>query len=161
LPKVICDTSPLQYLHQLELLHILPALTEGVIVPPEVIRELENGRRVRIELPDLADKDWVTVQSPVSSPALPLVNDLGPGETAALMLALELPATVIVLDDALARQVAETLKLKLTGTLGLLLDAKRANLLSEVAPVLDQLQSLRFHLARHTRAAVLKLAGEE
>ena len=141
MPKVICDTSPLQYLHQLDLLHILPALTDGVTVPPEVVEELENGRRLGIELPDLADKDWLTVQSPVSSPALPLVNDLGLGETAVLMLALELSDTVVVLDDALARQVAETLKLKLTGTLGLLLDAKRANLIPQVAPVLDQPQS--------------------
>ena len=143
------------------MLHILPTLTDGVIVLPEVVEELENGRRLGIELPDLADKDWLTVQAPVSSPALPLINDLGPGETAVLMLALELQETIAVLDDALARQVAETLKLKLTGTLGLLLDAKRNNLIPQVAPILDQLQSLRFHLAQHTRNAVLKLAGEE
>jgi predicted nucleic acid-binding protein len=38
-----------------------------------------------------------------------------------LMLALELPETVAVLDDALARRVAHTLNLKLTGTLGILI----------------------------------------
>jgi predicted nucleic acid-binding protein len=92
---------------------------------------------------------------------LPLATDLGPGETQVLMLALEVPEAVAVLDDALARQVAEALNLKLTGTLGLLIDAKRAGLVSAVGPLLDQLQALRFHLAMHTRIAVLKLAGEE
>ncbi len=63
------------------------------------------------------------------------------------MLALEAREAIVVLDDALARQVAETLGLCLTGTLGLLLDAKRVGLIPKVSPVLDQLQALRFRLA--------------
>jgi predicted nucleic acid-binding protein len=50
--------------------------------------------------------------------------------------------------------------IRLTGTLGVLLDAKRSGLVSAVAPLLDQLQNLRFRLAPNTRDAVLKLAGE-
>jgi hypothetical protein len=76
------------------------------------------------------------------------------------MLALESPEAVVVVDDALARHVAETLGLRLKGTLGLLLDAKRAGLIPAVGILLDQLQALRFRIAPHTRAAVLKLAGE-
>lgn len=161
MPEVICDTSPIQYLHQLELLHILPALSEGVVIPPAVVDEVAVGRASGVNLPDLKGLDWITVRRPASAAALPLVTDLGPGETEVLMLALESPEAVAVLDDALARQVAETLNLKLSGTLGLLIDAKRAGLISAVGPLLDQLQALRFRLATHTRIAVLKLAGEE
>jgi predicted nucleic acid-binding protein len=161
LPKAICDTSPLQYLHQLELLHVLPALTEGVIVPPAVVDELATGRALGVNLPDVTELDWVSVRHPLSAAALPLVTDLGPGEAEVLLLALELPEAVAVLDDALARRVAHTLNLKLTGTLGLLIDAKRAGIISSVEPWLSQLHALRFHLARHTRDAVLRLAGEE
>jgi predicted nucleic acid-binding protein len=161
LPEVICDTSPIQYLHQLGLLQILPALAEGVVIPPAVMDEVATGRTLGVNLPDLEELDWVTVRHPVSAAASPLVTDLGPGETQVLMLALEAPEAVAVLDDALARQVAEALHLKLTGTLGLLIDAKRAGLISAVGPLLDQLQALRFHLAMHTRIAVLKLVGEE
>jgi len=160
LPEVICDTSPIQYLHQLELLHILPALSEGVIIPPAVIDELAIGRTLGFNLPDLEEFGWVAVRRPASAAAVPLVTHLGPGETQVLMLALEMPEAVAVLDDALARQVAEVLNLKLTGTLGLLIDAKKAGLISAVGPLLDQLQALRFHLATQTRIAVLKLAGE-
>jgi len=161
LPRVICDTSALQYLHQLGLLHILPALTEEVIVPPAVVDELAAGRALGVNLPDLSELAWVSVHRPISAPALPLVTDLGPGETQVLMLALELPEAVAVLDDALARRVAEALNLRLIGTLGLLIDAKRKGLISAVEPWLDQLQALRFRLAPVTRNAVLKLAGEE
>ncbi len=88
------------------------------------------------------------------------MNDLGPGETEVLMLALELRDVVVVLDDGLAWQVAETLGLPLTGTLGLLLDAKRKGLVPAVAPLLDQLHALRFRVSAPTRAAILRLAGE-
>ena len=160
MPDVICDTSPIQYLHQLGLQDILHALAGHVLVPPAVVHELAEGRALGIDLPDLPALDWIEIRRPVSALAVPLVTDLGPGETEVLMLGLEWREAVVALDDALARRVAETLDLRLTGTLGLLLDAKRAGLIPVVAPLLDQLQALRFRLALHTRTAVLKLAGE-
>jgi len=160
LPEVICNTSPIQYLHQLGVLHVLPALAGGITAPPTVVDELSRGRALGVSLPDLAAMNWVTIRRPVSAAALPLATDLGPGETEVLMLALESSDAVVVLDDALARLAAKTLGIRLTGTLGVLLDAKRAGLISAVRPLLDQLQELRFRLAPYTRAAVLKLAGE-
>ncbi|MDP3046004.1 MAG: DUF3368 domain-containing protein [Chloroflexota bacterium] len=56
--------------------------------------------------------------------------------------------------------MAETLSIRLIGTLGLLLDAKRVGRVPAVAPLLDQLQALRFRISPLTRAAVIKLAGE-
>lgn len=76
------------------------------------------------------------------------------------MLALESREAVAVLDDALARRVAEALGLRFTGTLGLLLDAKQLGLVPAVTPFLDRLQALGFRLAPQTRSAVLKMAGE-
>lgn len=159
--ELICDTSSIQYLHQLGVLHILPALAERIVIPPAVMAEIATGRELGVNLPDLKTLDWITVRRPMSDAALPLVVHLGPGETQVLMLALETPEAIAVLDDALAREMAEALDLPMTGTLGLLLDAKRAALVSHICPLLDRLQALRFRLAKHTRMAVLKLAGEE
>jgi len=160
LPDVICNTSPLQYLHQIGMLHLLPALVDTVIVPEAVVEELAIGRALGASLPDPQAVEWIIVRRPVSAPALPLVTDLGPGETQVLALALESRDAIVVVDDDLARRTAEALGLRLTGTLGILLDAKRAGLIPAVEPLLDQLQQLRFRLAAHTRAAVLRLAGE-
>ena len=77
-----------------------------------------------------------------------------------LALALESRDCVALLDDAVARHVAQTLGLRLRGTLGLLIDAKRAGLLQAVAPVVDELQALGFRLDPRTRDAVLRMAGE-
>jgi len=160
LPDLICDTSPIQYLHQLGLLQIVRTLGEQVLVPPAVVDELAVGRSFGVNLPDVESLGWVTVRRPISEAASPLVTHLGPGETEVLMLALEMQAAVAVLDDALARQTAETLGLQFTGTLGVLLDAKRAGLIAEVRPWLDQLNALQFRLAPHTYEAILRLAGE-
>lgn len=161
MPEIISNTSPLQYLHQLDLLDVFPKLVTKITVPPAVRDELIAGRKLGLNLPDLQSLDWIIVRSPSSSVALPMVTDLGPGEREVLALALETSDSVCVLDDALARQIAGVLQLRVTGTLGVLIDAKRAGLISEIGPQLDQLHSLGFRLAAHTRAAVLKIAGED
>jgi predicted nucleic acid-binding protein len=160
LTNVICNTSPFQYLHQIDQLRILPALAGKIIVPSAVVDELAAGRVAGVDLPDLSQLDWVIVQNPAGQSALPLITDLGAGESEVLMLALEIPASTVILDDMLARRVAGSLGLRLTGTLGLLIEAKQAGLISQVRPLLDQLQTLRFRLSPATYQAVLKLAHE-
>ena len=161
MPEVVCNTSPLQYLHQLDLLTLLPALATRVLVPPAVQKELSVGRSLGLKVPAVEDLSWVTIRQPMSRRALPLINDLGAGETEVLLIALETPGTIAVLDDALARRVAEVLKIPFIGTLGILLDAKEAGLIAAIRPLLDALHALRFRMSSSTRSAVLKLARED
>ena len=86
MPELVCDTSVLQYLYQLGLLQILPALGKPVVIPPAVERELLTGLSLGIQLPPLVELDWLSVRRPQSQRAVPLVHDLGPGETEVLML---------------------------------------------------------------------------
>jgi predicted nucleic acid-binding protein len=160
LSEIISNTSPLQYLHQLGVLDILPKLVTTITVPSAVQDELSAGLPSGLNLPEIQYLDWITVRRPSSSVALPLVTDLGAGEREVLALALETVDAVCLLDDALARRVASALQLRITGTLGVLIDAKRAGLISAIRPQIDQLHSLGFRLAGHTRAAVLKMGGE-
>ena len=160
MPKLICNTSPLQYLHQLEILSILPALAEDIVVPEAVVAELEAGRSAGVNVPKVEELGWLTVQLPKSLSVLPLVTDLGRGETEVWALALERPGYITVLDDKLARSFAQTLAVPFTGTLGLLLDAKRKRLLEAVSPVLDTLKALDFRLSPSTVKLILRLADE-
>lgn len=158
--EVICNTSPLQYLHQLGLLHILPALVGRVTVPPAVIEELAVGRTAGLDLPDPEALAWIDIRSPTKLPVVSTASDLGPGETEVLALASETADAEVLLDDQEARRAAETLGLHFRGTLGVLLDAKRAALIPSIVPVLDHLQKLGFRLHPKTRAEILKRAGE-
>ena len=160
MPELICNTSPIQYLHQLGLLARLPVLADRVIVPAAVVEELATGRAVGIDLPESEAMEWMSVQSPSSSGVLPLVTDLGAGEKQVLALALERPGSVVVLDDLLARSFAEALSIPLTGTLGLLLDFKRVGVVEHVRSHLERLDRFGFRLDRRTRDSVLRLASE-
>jgi len=160
LSELICDTTVVQYLHQLHLLHILPALGSPVILPEAVVVELEQGRAKGIDLPDLSALDWLAIRTASVKPRLSQAADLGPGESEVLWLAWERPNSIAVLDDAAARQQAFECGIRMTGTLGLLVDAKRQGLIPAVSPALDQLARLGFYLSARTRTLILRHAGE-
>lgn len=161
MPRIICNTSPFQYLHQAGRLELLPALAGHVFVPPAVVMELAAGRGLGMDLPAPEAFPWVTVDTPRSLPGLALVCDLGDGESQVLALALECQEPrVAILDDLLARQAAKRLSIPHVGTLGVLLQAKGAGLIREVAPIVERLESLGFRLSARTRAEVLTMAGE-
>ena len=160
MPVVICNTSPIQYLYQIDLLELLPALAGQVYVPEAVVAELEEGRRRNVILPVLEDLSWLIVRPVRDRTLLPLVTHLGDGEKEVLALGLETQDALLLLDDRDARRYARTLELEITGTLGLLLRAKERGILDAVQPVLDRLQALRFRLNVRMREMVLKRAGE-
>ena len=160
-PVAIANTSPLQYLHQCGLSDLFAKLYREVLVPPAVVQELAAGRTLDFDLPDPTGFPWLRVVRPQSMAILPVVSDLGAGEREALALAAETLGTILIIDDGLARRYAETLRVRFTGTAGVLVKAKRQGLLDAVAPVLDRLAALRFRLDSQTRAAVLRLVGEE
>ena len=79
MPDVICNTSPLQYLHQADVLEPLPALV-GQVCIPAVAAELRAGRRRNVPLPDVEELSCL-VARPVRDPTLlPLETNLGDGE---------------------------------------------------------------------------------
>ncbi|MDE2741642.1 MAG: DUF3368 domain-containing protein [Gemmatimonadota bacterium] len=160
MPDVICNTSPLQYLHQADLLELLPALVGQVYVPEAVVAELEEGRQRNVLLPTLEKFSWLTVKPVRDRTLLPMVTHLGDGEKEVLALGLETQDALLLLDDRDARRYARSLELEISGTLGILLLAKERGILDAVRPVLDRLQALRFRLNAETRQMVLKQAGE-
>ena len=160
MPNVISDTSPIQYLYQLNLLELLPTLYDEIIIPQAVELELDTGKSLGISLPNIDSLPWITIRESLSGEILPLVTELGMGEREALALAIEIPDSLVILDDALGRRYARLLRVQFTGTLGILLKGKQVGYMKTIAPILDRLDALRFRLDPSTRTAVLKLAGE-
>lgn len=79
-----------------------------------------------------------------------------------MILAQEEPqADLVILDDNAAKKTAKYLGLKVTGTLGILVKAKKQNLLEEIKPVLDEIISNGFYISNTLYNLVLQQVGEE
>lgn len=160
-PKlVISNTSPLVYLHRLEQLQILEDLFGEILVPHGVIQELERGRELGKDVPNVLNYAWVRQTSVTIPDILQDLIELGAGELEVLALALENPHSLVILDDQLARQTAMMSDIKLIGTVGILLLAKTKKLVPKIAPLLEQLPRVGFRLHEQTKLDALRLASE-
>lgn len=157
---VICNTSPLLYLHQVGQLGLLRDLYGRVLVPSAVREELRVGGERGFPVPDVDRMEWLHVRPPRETTLLPVVIDLGAGEAEAIALALVEPGSLLILDDGLGRRIAHLNGLTYTGTLGVLVRAKKEGLLSKVSPVIEALRQTTMHLTPALIEAVLKDAGE-
>lgn len=82
------------------------------------------------------------------------------GEASLLALALEMPGAILILDDRKARRLAENLRLRLTGLIGVLLRAKQQAIINSLFVELTALKSAGFHISPAMEVEALRLAGE-
>lgn len=158
---LVCDTTLLLYLDRIGHVNLLAALFAQVCVPESVMLELDMGRLDRGDTIDPRKLAWITpvLVSPAAIDDLP-PNRLGIGERAVIAYAHVNPGHIVGLDDLQARQLAERLNLQIVSTLGVLLQAKRANLIPAVRPLLDAVVNQGFRLTPDLYRDVLRLADE-
>lgn len=151
---VVADTSAISNLMTVGCDHILGVLFHEVMIPPAVERELLDWHSI---LPV-----FVTVISASDAAAVArLAEDLDAGEAEAIVLADELHADLLLIDERKGREAAGRLGLRSTGLLGVLLEAKKTGILPLLKPVLDDLiVRAGFRLSAAVRAEFLRLAGE-
>lgn len=146
---IISDTSCLIILKKINLLDLLTKLYSKVWVTPEVLREF-GEELVGIEVKEASNKNLVQ--------AFSRMVDLG--EASALALAVETKNVLLILDDRKARKVAETFKITTTGTLGILLKAKKHGYIPSMKDVLNSLSNTNFRISDKVVNEILKEAGE-
>jgi predicted nucleic acid-binding protein len=120
---VVSDTSPLNYLIQIELSEVLRNLYDRVLIPVAVLQELKHAESpilVRDWLQDIPA--WIEVQDVQSHPD-PTLDGLDPGECAAIQLAQEVRADLVLMDEKLGVRRARDRGLKVAGTLAVLVQA--------------------------------------
>ncbi len=149
-PVTVSNSSCLIALELIGRLDLLRGLYGTIVVPTAVAGEC--GSR----LPQWVRADAVKNQGMVRSLRL----ELGSGESEAIVLAGEVAASRLILDDKKARRIARQLGLPITGTLAVLLRAKQQGLLASVRDVLDELAASRFRISRDLIQETLRRAGE-
>jgi len=125
--KVICNTTPFISLSSIGEINLLRQIYSSVIVPKAVVEEINRGGEISV--PDLTSLDWVEVVSNVTTSENRLLFQLDYGERQVVLNALKRQANLVLIDDRVARNIAEYLGLNVKGTLGVLVEAKRKELI--------------------------------
>jgi predicted nucleic acid-binding protein len=124
---VVADSSPLRYLIEIGAEELLLKLYGTVQIPREVLTELSRGKTpAMVRTWCNSAPAWLEVK--VVTPNATLKFDLGAGETAAIELALQSHADLLLIDDREAAGAAKSIGLNVTGTLGVLLAAHKEGL---------------------------------
>ena len=144
---VVADASPLHYLILIEQIAVLPSLYGSIVVPAVVLAELHRPQAPQAVRTWLAHMPaWLDVRQPRPRLSVELPH-LGAGERDAILLAQELQADLILLDDQKGRQAAQQRALTVMGTLGVLERAAISGLL-DLPQAIARLQASNFRIHR-------------
>jgi len=136
---VFSNTTPIIALSSIQQLDLLPELFGHLHLVNEVVDECEVGGAIAVA--SLRGLNWLTIveSTPVSHPSLLL--ELDKGEKHTLDMAQKYQADWVLIDEKIGRNMAEYLGLRVTGTLGILLKAKRQGLIPSFLECVTAMQN--------------------
>ena len=144
MPIVVSDTGPINYLTLIGHIQVLPVLFEKIILSSVVRDELSRPKTPELVRSWIAQTPaWLDIRSAVPSND-PSLAELDAGEKAAIALATEVNADLLLMDDRRGVRAARSKGFRVAGTLAVLSMAARRNLLN-LAEAFDRLKLTSFH----------------
>ena len=147
---IISDTSCLILLDKIGELNLLNKLFGMIIITQEIADEFKR------ELPD-----WFKIENPINKTYQKILEaSLDKGEASAIAFAIEQGDCLLIIDDYKGRKYAEQLGIKITGTLGVIIDAKLIGYIKSVKPLLEKIKETDFRLTPELEKKTLEKSGE-
>ncbi len=156
---VVSNSSPLTSLAIIDRLDLLEKLFEEIYVPNAVYKEVTQKEKpfsdvlerfLKRKIKSVKNKTVVNI----------LKSDIGAGESEAIALAIEQNSDFILIDDLKARKLAKLNELKVIGTLGILMMAKKEGYILEVNPYLEKLIENQIRISEKIKKIVLEAIKE-
>lgn len=158
--KIIVNSTPLIALAKANKLEILKEMYEHIIIPEAVYKEVTEKDDVAAQRIEAA-REWIEVRKVDSNLDRRMYKaKLHDGEVEVMLLAQEIGADAVIIDDGAARRTAEYLGLPLTGTLGVMIKAKQRGLLEAVMPVVQQMEQNGIFFSRELKEKIRKFSNE-
>jgi predicted nucleic acid-binding protein len=138
---VVADSSPLIALCRIGRLHLLHQLFGQLLIPDAVWTELTGSETGKIGTSEILSAAWIERRSVIDESLVDLLRqDLGAGESEAIVLAREIRADVLLMDERRGRNAAKRLGLTCTGLVGVLMEARRQGIVSDPAVIAQTLR---------------------
>ena len=157
MPKVIVNTTPMIMLTDVGQFDLLRKLYGEIIIPRAVLEEIKSQPAKRLT----ASSDWIKIGKVANKDDRGLFRArLHAGEVEVMLLAQEQNADLVIMDDNAAKKTAKFMGLKVTGSLGVLLRAKREGHIQEIKPIIRAMAADGFYIDEKTKRYVLDAAKE-
>lgn len=157
--KVIVNSTPVIGLANIGKLDVLRQMYGTITIPQAVFDEIKSPS---VQRQVNANRDWIVVEQINDSSQKQMYRaKLHAGEVEVMILAQEKKADLVILDDNAAKKTAKFLGLRVIGTLGILVLAKKRGYIKEVSPVLDALKRDGFFVSDDLCDLVLRQADEK
>ena len=159
MPKIVSNTTPILSFIKIDRLDILRTLYKEILIPEAVYRELEEGKNKYYV--NISNENWIKILTVKNKNFVEQLEEkLDRGEAEAIALSLEISADLLLIDEKIGRKFAEENGLKITGTIGILLKAKKKGIIKEVKPLIYELIEKGNYYKDTFIKIILKQAGE-
>lgn len=140
---VVADSSPIIALCRIGRLELLHDLFGQLIIPDAVWKEVIDSHPEKMGVREVMASTWIERRSVSDMPLVKLLRqDLGAGESEAIVLAREVHATVLLMDERRGRAAAKRLGLTCTGLVGVLMEARRLGVVTDPVAVAIELRDI-------------------
>lgn len=140
---------------------LLNKLYNEVYIPYGVKDEIMAGGKHDIGVKELKTSPWLKIEKVSDIGKLELLYELEQGEAEVIVLAKEKGIKHVLIDEKIARQQAKIFGLKVIGTLGLLLKAKKKGLLSSIRPLIIKILDNGIWIKEEVVDGILRDASEK
>lgn len=158
---VVSNAGPLIALSRINKLDVLKYLFKNIFISKGTYNEIVVKGKSKLGSKHIENAKWIKVKSIKNKSSVNVLRlDLDIGEAESIVLACELNAMLLLVDELLARNIAESLGVKISGTVGVLLKAKKMGLISKIKPNLDELRNKNVWISDDVYKKSLKMADE-
>ncbi len=140
---VVSDTSPITNLIKIGRLNLLKEVFQQVIIPDKVRDELLEWKKIGADITAFESAPWIETQTPADlSLVKGMLMYLDEGEAQAIVLAHELKADYLLIDERRGWKQANDMGIRAIGLVGVLLQAKSLRIIPAVMPIVDDLRNI-------------------
>jgi predicted nucleic acid-binding protein len=155
---VVSNTTPIISLASIDKIDLLKKLFENIYISKAVYDEIKSKNSFGYD--DIDDEFFIVneIQNKVAVDIL--LNDLDLGEAETIVLAKEIKADIVLIDENIGYKIASSQNLNVKRTLSLLIALKNKGFIPLIKPILDELISKKRWISRNVYFEVLKICDE-
>ena len=156
---IVSNTTPIITLSSIGKIDILKKLFKKIYIPQAVYQELKVKKlygysEIEDELFEIKEIKDTLAQNI-------LLNDLDLGEAQTIILAKELNANIVLIDENIGYNIAKSQNLTVYRTLSILITAKEKNYINSIKPLLDDMINRGRWISKKVYNEVLQYCEED